>query len=153
MSVTLRPVAMDDAELLLAWRNDEATRAASINQEPVALGDHLAWLGRVLANPDRHLYIGELGDEPIGTVRLDGDGERAEVNITIAPEARGRGLSKALLRALVAQGGRLGFAALDAVVRHDNAASLALFDRVGFERSKTDEQLQHFVLPLEPPTG
>ena len=148
MTVALRAATMADAELLLTWRNDEATRAASIHRDPVPLADHLAWLERVLAAPQRHLFVGQLGDETIGTVRLDGDGDRAEVNITLAPGARGRGLSKALLRALADEATRLGYRALDAVVRHDNPASLALFDRVGFRRTEAGPTLQHYVLEL-----
>ena len=59
-----------------------------------------------------------------------------ELSIAVAPEARGQGIGTALLRALVEQAGRDGFAALSLSVEEDNAAA-RLYAREGFERVGT----------------
>jgi hypothetical protein len=68
--VSLRPANADDAELLLAWANDAATRAASFDRPEIAPDVHAAWLTRVLADPSRRLWIALEGDRPVGQVRL-----------------------------------------------------------------------------------
>ena len=82
------------------WRNDPVTRAVSRHHGVVPLDDHLTWLRAALERPDRHLLVGSLDGVDVGTVRWDLEGDREwEVSITVAPEARGRGLAAALLRA------------------------------------------------------
>ena len=145
----VRPAAMDDADLLLAWRNDATTRAVSRQPDAVARPDHVAWLEASLARPDRHLLVGEVDGEPVGTVRWDEEGEGEwEVSITVAPQARGRRLAPSLLAAAehwlaVRCGPDLrGYLA---VVHRDNTPSRRLFvgggyapdlppDDAGFER-------------------
>jgi len=59
---------MDDAGVLLAWRNDPDTRAASHNSDKVDLQNHLAWLESSLAKPEmRQLWIAELDNLAVGT--------------------------------------------------------------------------------------
>ena len=51
----LRPVTMQDAELILEWVNDPLDRANSYSSEPITLDEHLAWLKRSLSNPEVYL--------------------------------------------------------------------------------------------------
>ena len=51
----LRPATIDDANALLAWRNDPATRALSHNKCNVERHAHLEWLACVRA--DRPLCV------------------------------------------------------------------------------------------------
>lgn len=88
--VIQRPATMDDARLLWEWRNDSLARAMSASSEPVAWEDHLAWLRHSLADPNRQLSVYELNGVPIGTTRLDYQGDAAVFSITVAPEYRGR---------------------------------------------------------------
>jgi spore coat polysaccharide biosynthesis predicted glycosyltransferase SpsG/RimJ/RimL family protein N-acetyltransferase len=138
---TVRPATSADAELLLAWRNDSQTRAWSRTTTTVAPGDHQAWLQRVLADPGRRLLIAEHGGRPVGTVRFDRDGDAWEVSVTVAPEARGRGLA---LPVLLAAERDLGRATIRANVHRDNAASTALFRRAGY-RPDSDGPFAWFV--------
>lgn len=147
--VRVRPATMDDADLLLAWRNDPTTRAVSRQQDAVDRPGHVAWLQTSLARPDRHLLVGEVDGEPVGTVRWDEEGQGEwEVSITVAPQARGRRLAPSLLAAaedwLAVRCGP-DLRAYLAVVHEDNAPSRRLFvgggyapdlppDEAGFER-------------------
>jgi RimJ/RimL family protein N-acetyltransferase len=98
--IALRPAAPADADRLLAWRNDPATRDASRNNDPVTVAEHEAWLATVLADRDRALLVGELDGTPIGQVRFDRlGGERWEISVTVAPSERGVGVGRALIMA------------------------------------------------------
>lgn len=155
--VRVRPATSEDADLLLAWANDETTRAMSFHSEPIDRPTHVAWLSSRLASEATRLSIGLLGPRPIGQVRLEreADGD-VEVSIAIAPEARGEGLARPLLRAAMAAAQRspaLGGGRYVARVRPENAASIALFESAGFRRvaSGADADGLVFALPVGAP--
>ncbi len=125
----LRRATIDDADLLLAWRNDAATRANSVHGEIVALADHLRWLVATLQNPKRKLLIAEEGGVSVGTVRVDmNDDGVQELSWTVAPEARGKGVGKAMVALAVAplRG------SIAAVIKAGNTASLRIVQILGF---------------------
>lgn len=133
-SVVLRLAAAADEKVLLRWANDPETRRASLRSETIDPATHAAWFASRLADPDGRLWIGLVDDQPIGQLRIErtteGDGE---VSIAVAPEARGRGLSRPLLLAgLVAAREELGVRRFVALVRQENDRSLALFRGAGF---------------------
>ena len=132
-----RPATEADADLLLAWRNDPGTGAWSFTSDPVPRPEHLRWLSAVLVDPDRRLLVVET-DEPVGTVRFDRDGDAWKVNITVAPEHRGRGLSGPVLAC--AEATLPVGTELVAWVHRDNAASVALFERAGYVRAGANDE-------------
>lgn len=148
LALTLRPATMDDARLLLGWRNDAATRQASHGSAPVAWPDHQRWLAAVLADPRRQLWLACLGDEPVGTVRADapaadapGAPDAAQVlSWTVAPAARGRGLGARMVRQLAA---RLP-GPLRAEVREGNTASVRVARAAGLVPAGRQGEVLHF---------
>jgi RimJ/RimL family protein N-acetyltransferase len=130
----LRVAEPRDSGDLLAWRNDPVTRANSRNTDTIARDSHEAWLERVLADPDRRLWIAEADGRKLGTVSAARAGpDTVEVSITVAPDQRGRGVGRAMLRACVAETARVWpDRAIVATVRVENAASRRLFERCGF---------------------
>lgn len=56
-TIRLRPATINDADILLEWRNDPETRIASHNTAEVQRNDHISWLSRTLSNPDRRLNL------------------------------------------------------------------------------------------------
>ena len=140
-AVEVRPATAADAALLLTWANDPETRAASFHTERIAHDEHEAWLTQTLTLPTRRLFIGMVGGEPIGQVRLDAnDAGHAEVGISIAPERRGKGLGAALLAATVEASRRdpgLAVERFVARVRVGNEASIRLFEGAGFVLCET----------------
>ncbi|MFB4352925.1 bifunctional UDP-2,4-diacetamido-2,4,6-trideoxy-beta-L-altropyranose hydrolase/GNAT family N-acetyltransferase [Microbacterium sp. LS_15] len=132
-SVRARLAREDDAELLLAWRNDEVTRRNSRDGSVVDEQGHLAWLTRSLAAADRRLLVIEEGGVPVATCRWDRRSTTDwEVSITVAPDARGRGVAGRALaaaqRALIAPDP----VRMIAVVHEQNAASRRVFERAGY---------------------
>lgn len=132
--VDVRVATTADADRLLAWRNDPATRAASRRPGAVTPADHLTWLAASLERADRHLLVGALDGVAVGTVRWDAEpDEEWEVSITLDPDARGRRLAGPLLRAgqeWLARRSRPVTAL--AVVHRDNRPSARLFLREGY---------------------
>ena len=142
-AITLRPASESDASLLLTWANDPVTRAAGFAPRPITPDEHRAWLASRLLSTSSRLLIGTIGDTPVGQVRLDREPNgRVEVGISIAPEARGRGVGGMLLRSALDEARRdvqlsaTGFAAR---IRPDNPVSIALFTGAGFRQTGESE--------------
>ena len=96
----IRAATRDDAKLLFDWRNDEETRRASGSTEPLDWETHVEWMENVISGkfPGRALYVVEIRNVPVGTVRSDQrpDGY-TEVSYTVAPLWRGKGLGKRMV--------------------------------------------------------
>ena len=153
----LRPVGPEDEHLLLGWRNEASTRAASFGSNEISPEEHHRWFADKLRDPGCALFIVEEGGEPVGQVRLDlrGDGE-AEISIGLAPEARGRGIGRESLRQALLEAPRaLGVSRLTALVKRENEASLAAFASVGFVVVGGDGDVVQLLQDSEvdPPSG
>jgi RimJ/RimL family protein N-acetyltransferase len=135
--LVLREATEQDAALLLAWRNDPQTRAASFQQEPIALEDHRAWLSERLGDPGCVLFVIELDGTPSGSVRLERESEdRAEIHVAVAPEARSQGLAaQALRQASALAADQLGVRLIRARVKAGHESSLRAFRAAGFEQA------------------
>jgi RimJ/RimL family protein N-acetyltransferase len=148
--VVVRPVALDDRDALLAWRNDPTAFRWYRTAAPVSDADHDAWLAERLARPDPLLWLAELDGRPVGSVRLDRiPAERAAVSVAVDRGARGRGVGSALLAHAAAAGRALGCAALDAEVGDGNEASLALFASAGYVAVTPADDAGFVLLRLE----
>lgn len=132
-SLAARRATMEDAEVLFLWRNDLSTREASRSHTEIAWDSHVAWMTATLQRTDRLLLVVEQAGQPIGTVRWDHRSEEGwEASITLAPEARGRRLGIAVLRAGEAALHLPEAARLLAVIHEDNEASCRLFKSAGY---------------------
>jgi spore coat polysaccharide biosynthesis predicted glycosyltransferase SpsG/RimJ/RimL family protein N-acetyltransferase len=142
--VTVRRATIDDAALLLKWRNDPVTRGVSRTSDVVPWDEHMAWLSSSLLREDRILLVAEDESEglrrPVGTVRWDRDDGPTpywEVSITVAPERRGGGMARPLLLAgeqylLSSRPAPDDAMTLVAVLREDNTPSAKLFAASGY---------------------
>ncbi|WP_397449097.1 UDP-2,4-diacetamido-2,4,6-trideoxy-beta-L-altropyranose hydrolase [Pseudomonas sp. NA-150] len=133
----LRAASMDDARLLFDGRTAEAVRRWSVQAQTIDWSSHLIWLASTLANPQRLLLVAEALDGPIGVLRYDLDGARAEVSIYLFEGRFGLGWGRALLNS------GEGFIqrhwpqlqAIDAQVLPANQASINLFRDAGYEQA------------------
>jgi RimJ/RimL family protein N-acetyltransferase len=133
MQLTLRPATMEDATVLLEWRNDPETRRSSQDADVITLDSHRMWLAGVLQNPARKLLIAENGSTPVGTVRIDHHDTGCELSWTVAPEHRGKGCGKKMVAAAVL----LCSGAVFAKIKADNAASIAIARHIGLSAAST----------------
>lgn len=139
-SMTLRPVTLRDAEILLAWRNDASTRLASHETSEVKLDEHLQWLTGVLSNPSRVLMIAEEDGAPIGTVRADLHEDIRELSWTISPSARGRGLAKRMVKMFAdSLPGKI-----KAEIREKNIASIQVAEAAGMIFDHAGDGILHY---------
>jgi aminoglycoside 6'-N-acetyltransferase len=148
--VTLRRLRPDDLARLQAYRKDpevgryqgwepmtDAEAAAMIAEMAAApcprLGD---WVQIAIADAGTDALLGDIG------LHVSDSGEEAELGITLAPDAQGRGLAEEAARALIA-----GLAADTAVRRlvgvtdARNTPSARLLERLGMTFEAEEETI------------
>jgi spore coat polysaccharide biosynthesis predicted glycosyltransferase SpsG/RimJ/RimL family protein N-acetyltransferase len=130
--IRLRPVTLEDAELLYEWLSDPVTRAASFRSAPVPWSRHFAWLTDAMRSSSVAIHIGEVDGKAIGVVRLEREGERATISVTVAPASRGQNRAVPLIDAglEVARHARVKW--VDAFIRQENVPSRRAFASAGF---------------------
>jgi UDP-2,4-diacetamido-2,4,6-trideoxy-beta-L-altropyranose hydrolase len=84
--IQMRTATIEDTERLFTWRNHPAIRQVSRNADEIKREDHNRWIAIVLSDPNRPLLIGECNGSPVGVVRFDIDGTKAEVSIYLIPD-------------------------------------------------------------------
>jgi RimJ/RimL family protein N-acetyltransferase len=112
------------------------TRAAGLHPRRISRDEHERWLAARIDSPASRVLIAEEAGRPVGQFRLERDEDgQVEIGILTAPEARGRGVGRRLLRAGIAWAradAALAPAGFVALVRPENEPSLALFRGAGF---------------------
>ena len=137
-----RPATEHDCRLLWQWANDPDVRRWSFVSDSIEWDAHVAWFRRKRADPNCRMYvIMDQADEPIGLVRLDLDDDGSgEVDVSIAPDRRGRGYGTEALRLASAR----FFADADArrivaYIKTDNGSSIHVFESAGFTHRGTTQ--------------
>lgn len=122
MNAYLREVTMEDAEMILKWRNDVVTRENSFFKDEIALETHKNWLSGKLTDENCALYILEDGGECVGHLRIDKIGEVGELSYMIAPDRRGRGYGRKMIELAESVVGR-DIKVLTGLVKEENVPS------------------------------
>ncbi|MFJ2362847.1 UDP-2,4-diacetamido-2,4,6-trideoxy-beta-L-altropyranose hydrolase [Pseudomonas sp. NPDC087697] len=136
-SLQLRQAQSADERLLFDGRNAEAVRRWSISQAPISWDAHRAWMAASLVNAQRLLLIGQTTDGPVGVLRYDRCGTRAEVSVYLFEGRFGVGWGRALLvrgEEFVSQHWP-DLTVIEAQVLPANAVSIKLFDEAGYIQS------------------
>jgi len=142
--ICLLPVTWDDSADLLRWRNDPVTRANSRNTAEVSPDDHQAWM-RVCMSPSHpkgKVWIADVDGTSVGMVRIAAD---CEVSINVAPEHRGKGYSKTMLKQALDQ---MKVPYLFAEIKQTNAASRHIFEQCGFEMADESDGILRYRIDL-----
>jgi len=100
MMIELRLATVEDADFLLACRNDIQTRKASHNTGSVTKEEHVHWLNKILKDENRTLYIAEQSGMRVGTARADKLENKTELSWTVSPDSRGKGIGKEIVKAI-----------------------------------------------------
>jgi RimJ/RimL family protein N-acetyltransferase len=145
--LSLRPASWSDAAQVWEWNNRPDVRAASRNTGLIPWSEHARWFRARLSDPGSWLWMIEAAPGTVGVVRIQQRGERAEISISLAAEARGQGMGRAAVKhACRSFAERAHGAPLDAWIAEDNLASLRCFLACGFHRvSERDIQHPRFV--------
>jgi len=134
----IRPAALSDEGLYLAWANDPEVRRQSFSTHSIPLDQHQRWVRSRLKSPDALLRVlVDLEGLPLGQIRFERSATepaRAVIGFSLDPVARGYGLASELLQLGVADLARQWGAAVEAYgeVRAANATSARAFLRAGF---------------------
>lgn len=135
--LVLRPLEIADAPALFAAHGDEATHHYWSSPAHKSVEETTAYVKDTLALSGAHVWaITESGGDALGRIGVFVEREGVgEIGIILRPDAAGRGLASKALNLVVAYGFEtLGLHRIAADIDPDNAASLTLFLRNGFER-------------------
>lgn len=94
--IHIRPITIEDTDLIIAWRNDEKVRRHFIVQKDLTREEHLCWMKtKVESGEVVQFIIEDCTNLPIGSVYLrdvDYENRKAEYGIFIGVDAaRGKG--------------------------------------------------------------
>ncbi|HVK81737.1 MAG TPA: GNAT family N-acetyltransferase [Verrucomicrobiae bacterium] len=135
--IVLRALDVADAQALFAAHSDEHTHQYWSSPAHKNVEETASYIKGTLDIPGAHVWaITESGGDALGRIGLFVEREGVgEIGIILRPDAAGRGFASKALNLVVAY----GFETLDlhriaADIDPDNAASLNLFLRNGFER-------------------
>lgn len=131
----VRHAHLSDEALLLTWANDPETRQNSFSPDPIPAEDHRRWFYSRLRDLDGcRLYVVETEDGiPIGQVRFEKNNQKWEIDYSLAPHFRGRGLGQPLLKAaLLKMRSEYKGALVLGRVKPDNLSSRKIFESLDF---------------------
>jgi RimJ/RimL family protein N-acetyltransferase len=132
--IFLRYAEYSDLNDIYNWRNDRDTRKASFNMEPIEIDEHIKWFNKSLIDPKNNIFI--IIDRylnKLGQIRFDRKNNEAEINITIDPKFRNKGIgSLALSKSSKQYLNNYDVDVIIAKVKKNNNRSLKAFRKAGF---------------------
>jgi RimJ/RimL family protein N-acetyltransferase len=143
-NLQLRPATLDDAALLLSWRNEPLSRQASHSTAEIQFDTHYRWLAETLASVHRKLYIAESDGTPLGSVRADYVNDTWKLSWVVSAEQRGRGVARRMVSLLVE--GLSG--CVCAEVREGNHASSRVAEHAGLRLVKRERGVLYYERSL-----
>ncbi len=142
MSVRYRFAQLSDSPKILCWRNEEAVRLSSRNQELISIDRHNSWFAARVTNiHNEPILIFSNENKDIGFTRLDRietSNRTIEVSIAVSPDLRHLGFGSLMLSSTIEVARTLlEVDEINATVREENLASLKLFVASGFKVFET----------------
>ena len=131
----IREATIDDIDLLFNWANDPVVRANSFNQNTIPYETHVSWFNRMIKDETVIQYILMDEDVAVGQIRLNIDSDEAEIGYSIAPDFRGKGYGKSILRLMAEKVKKEHpeIRKLVAKVKPENTASRKLFEGAKYD--------------------
>jgi len=143
MEVTIREASPEDCKQTWLLSNDREVRENSFNTEPIVFENHILWYKEKLASPDTAFYVLDVHGVIGGQIRYGRKGNAAEINYSVAPAFRGKGLGKALIESTIDQAcNRLRVDRVLGIVKNFNNASIRTFLNAGFKKVR-DENIHN----------
>lgn len=146
----LRAANEGDEWLYLDWANDPEVRRQSLNSATIDPRKHEQWFAAKLADHDSRLFVMLAGELPVGQIRFDRLGREAVIDYSLDEQFRGRGWGRELvllgMRTMLEEGPVV----FRADVKGSNAASGAVFRKLGFREVAMQESTGVSTYRLEP---
>lgn len=133
-ALRFRQATKDDMRLIWEWVNDPQVRESAFNSSLISWKNHQTWFNQRLNYEDARIFIvTDSNNNPVAQLRMEGVGQTALIDISIASKMRGQGLSVNILK----NGLRLLFEnpkwmIAEAWIKKTNKPSLSAFMRAGF---------------------
>ena len=134
------PACMDDAVLLLKWRNDPLTRSMSLTTDEIDWETHIDWFKGKISCDNSDIYVVHHKDLPIASIRCEQKDGYSEISWVMAPEHRGRGLGKQMLHKFVRHHKNKYLA----TIRIENIASQKICTFAGFNNFTNEGGFLHY---------
>ena len=138
-NVYLRPITIDDTELIVSWRNKESVRKNFIYQAPFSIEGHMNWMHNVIETGKAvQMMICRIdNDNPIGSVYIrdiDDLHKKGEFGIFIGDdEARGKGVGTATAKLMVSYAfNQLSLHRLYLRALAENKRAIRSYEKAGF---------------------
>jgi RimJ/RimL family protein N-acetyltransferase len=159
-NLRLRTLQESDLPMTLQWRNQDDIRRWFFHSEVISLQQHLDWFKNYITKGDDFVFIIEEiqnGYRPIGQVSLyqvDWGAQRAEFGRLMIgePDAAGKGNAfRASQMAANIAFFTLGLKEIYLEVRVDNKKAIAIYEKMGFQRSEFSGDKQSMRLLVDQP--
>ena len=138
-------VEMKDIDLLFQWVNDEETRKNSFHTASISFEEHQRWFEEKIHSSTCEIYIAYQDEKPIGQVRLEYEEDKAYISYSVDKNERGKGYGKKIISS--AEQILLDSGTADVIVakvKFNNISSQKIFEKLGYEMSKTDDYIVYF---------
>jgi RimJ/RimL family protein N-acetyltransferase len=136
-TLSLRPARADDARVIWEWANERAVRAVSFTSVQIPWETHVRWFNSKLSDPNCCLWIAnDASGVAAGMVRFEQRNQEALVSVSLDESRRGKNLGALLIWIACRKFFREQCASLiNALIKPDNAASIRVFEKAGFENA------------------
>jgi RimJ/RimL family protein N-acetyltransferase len=147
INVDIRPVNINDSQMVLNWRNDSSVRKWSQKTELIDVDAHQKWFMDWILDYSRKgfFYIIQTKKASVGMLRLDFESKNTlEISIIVDPRYQGQGVARSAIRIALAEvQKKLSETTIRATVHCDNLGSIRLFSKLGF---KHVEHVDNFLI-------
>jgi RimJ/RimL family protein N-acetyltransferase len=138
MQFAIRAATPEDVELYLHWANQPDVRQSALNSEPILPENHRKWFASRLTSQCTKLYVGMIHNIPVAQLRFDLHDEIWEIDYSVDPDYRNRGIGEILIRKGMKQ--LLEEVNTDCIVvglvKPTNLASAEVFKKLHFTQQK-----------------
>ena len=149
----LRPLTVQDDELLFNWRNSEFIVARSSSQKAVTWAQHQAWFASLCSADNMLAYIIEADKQAVGHIRLERQVDNISIlTVYLVEQSTGKGGGTwAIQQACLLAGRCWPENTIVAQVRQDNHVAQASFKKAGFLLSNKCPLQDHYSYELVTP--
>jgi len=135
--IHIRPAIIEDAKMLLKWKNDKTMRKFSIvTNKKIKMEDHMRWLKKNL----KYIHIITDGENAVGDVRI----KNREIAVSVDGKYRRMGFGMGAVNYFKKHG-------MTAKIVDGNLPSLRLFLKCGFMPidHKFENKIGYYILKYE----
>lgn len=149
LALEIRCASIQDMTTYFHWANESETRKNSLDPTPIAWLQHQAWFSDRINDPKFVFYIFCVNQIPVGQVRFEVKEGEAMLSYSVDAEFRGMGLGVEIInRAIIKLTAINQASTVRGVIKNDNYASLATFEKIGFKVNKLTTTTTSFELTI-----